>query len=204
MCYYAAASLEYWQKNQAKVRFIIPTGNMGNAVACFWAQKMGFPIDKIIMTTNENSVLSDFYKTGQLHPQSSKKTLANAMDVGNPSNFERLVNLYPQLDNLLKISKVYLVTDQEIKQSIQSFKQNFDTVICPHTATAYAGYLKMCPLLQQNSIIVATAHPAKFCEVVEPLLNQKVVWPEALLKLGQREAHYETIFPEVERVKEFI
>ncbi|MDH3978293.1 MAG: threonine synthase, partial [Gammaproteobacteria bacterium] len=88
--YYAKASLEHYRKTGQHSNFIIPTGNLGNGFACVWAKRMGLPIDRIIFATNENTTVPDFLRSGDYEPRPSKATLASAMDVGDPSNMERL------------------------------------------------------------------------------------------------------------------
>ena len=88
--YYAKASLEHWRKTGQPLSFVIPTGNLGNGFACVWARRMGLPIDRIVLATNANTPIEDYLATGQWLPRPSIATLASAMDVGNPSNMERL------------------------------------------------------------------------------------------------------------------
>ena len=180
MIYYVYASLLYKEKTKVSPNFVIPTGNLGNAVACFWAKKIGCPINNIIMASNENRALADYYLTKKWNPQTTVATLANAMDVGKPSNVERLFDLYPQSDDLMKISNAYSVSDKEISETIKDvyIKTNYE--VCPHTATAFHVAKKYS---LKNSIAVATAHPAKFESIVETLLSKKIQIPLELEKL---------------------
>lgn len=90
MVYYASASLQIWRTEECKPNFIIPSGNLGNAVACVWAREMGLPVGEIVLATNENRTITDYLQRGEWQPRPSVSTLASAMDVGNPSNMERL------------------------------------------------------------------------------------------------------------------
>src|SRR6185369_15080528 len=90
--YYAASSLQIRATTGEKASYIIPSGNLGNAAACLWARRMGFPIDRIVLAHNANVTVPEFLQTGHLRPRPSVATLASAMDVGNPSNLERLLN----------------------------------------------------------------------------------------------------------------
>src|SRR5437016_5916086 len=133
--YYAASSLWYFRQLGAPPGYIIPTGNLGNAVAAFWTKAMGFPIREIVLATNRNRTLPDYFETGDWSPQPTVATLANAMDVGNPSNFERLQNLH-SLALLRQIARAFSVTDEEISQTIAAGIDRWEQIWCPHTATA--------------------------------------------------------------------
>ena len=98
--YYARASLQHWRTTGRTLNFVVPTGNLGNALACLLARRMGLPIGDIVLASNANTVLPDFFAGGEYAPQPSIATLANAMDVGAPSNFERLQWLYPDATEL--------------------------------------------------------------------------------------------------------
>lgn len=188
-CYFAASALWWSKERNTKANFIIPTGNMGNAVAAFWAKRMGFPINKITMASNANSVITNFYKTGEFQPMPSQATLANAMDVGNPSNFERLKDLYPDYQELKSFSNTQSINDDEIKSTIKDVYKKYGEVICPHTATAFVISEKQ----QNESIVVATAHPAKFKEIVEPLLSIEIKLPIQLQNLYERRSQFKII-----------
>jgi threonine synthase len=175
--YYAWASLQYFYKNNSAPGFIIPSGNVGNATACLWAKKMGFPIREIVMSTNQNHALLDYYNTGVFSPHQTISTLANAMDVGNPSNIERIINLFPNHDQFSKFVKVISVNDEQIEKTIKHGEQNWGEIFCPHTATAVYARAQ---LTSMHWIIVSTAHPAKFESIVEPLIEKKVIVPKVL------------------------
>ena len=179
MTYYAMASVSYHKEFGVAPGFIIPSGNLGNSVAALWAKKMGFPIGKIVMATNANQSISDYLKTGTNTPHQTINTLANAMDVGNPSNLERAIHLYPQIENFRENIEAISVGDSEISETIaQGIKEG--NIWCPHTATAVHARKS---LTGDHWIIVATAHPAKFETIVEPLIHQKVEVPAVLQEL---------------------
>jgi threonine synthase len=169
--YYAYHSLQFYRKHHAAPGFIIPTGNLGHATACFWAKKMGFPIRDIVISTNANLTIPDYLKTGEFKPRPSVSTLANAMDVGNPSNFERLEHLYPQWDEFKKNVKSISASDDDIKKTIKKCYQEYDRIICPHTATAFFAREHFA---EEPWIMVSTADPCKFEEVIEPLIGQAI------------------------------
>lgn len=187
MIYYAHSSLRYRQQSGRVAGFIVPTGNLGNALAALWAKHLGFPIAKVVLATNANHAIVDYFASGQWRPHSSMTTLANAMDVGDPSNMERLRHLYANLEEMKKEVAAFSVGDEQIKDSIRKGRQRWNETLCPHTATAAFTYEQ---LSQQNPsqdwILVATAHPAKFESVVEPLIQQTIPIPPELAELLSR------------------
>ncbi len=171
VCYYAYISFQFYHARKQAPGFIIPTGNLGNATAAYWAKILGFPIREIVLATNANLVLSDFINTGNFRPRPSLSTLANAMDVGNPSNFARLKQLYPDFSTFKENVSVYSATDEDIRDSIQEMYKDHQVLVCPHTATACFARDN---LSEQPWIIVATADPCKFNDIIEPLLKVPV------------------------------
>lgn len=200
-CYYAASSLWWLKEKQTKANYFIPTGNMGNTLGAVWARQMGFPINQITMATNANHVVSDYFQTGVWAPHPSLSTLANAMDVGNPSNFARLQHLFPKLEDLKIYCKTVCVSDEEIKKTIVKVYQEFQEIICPHTATAFAATrLQGAP----TGIIVSTAHPVKFKETVEPLLNKPIALPASLRQDFQNARPYPVIASSMAEVLSYL
>ena len=124
MVYYASASLQTQRTYGAKASFVIPSGNLGNAVACIWARKLGLPIDKIVLAHNANRTVPDYFASGSFQPRASIATLASAMDVGNPSNFERLGNILPDISSVRAELSTDAVDDAAIRARIRTgFKQ---------------------------------------------------------------------------------
>ena len=132
LTYYAYTSWQHWLRNNQKASYIIPTGNTGNITAAFWAKEMGFPIDKISMSLNANDTIRHFVNTGEYLPQESIETIANAMDVGKPSNFERLLHLFNH-DHKLFCSNIesLCVSDDNIRSTINEVYNFYGEVICP-------------------------------------------------------------------------
>ena len=202
MVYYAWSSLVYWRIIGKRLNYVIPAGNVGNSLACIWAKKVGLPIGKVVLATNENHTIPDFMKDGIWAPRKSKQTLASAMDVGNPSNMERLRSLFPDLGDLREAVRVFSVTDDEIRQTIKQVKTKWDYVICPHTATAFFAKEKLSAEDQDLAwTLVSTAHPAKFDEIVAPLIDKKVDIPPALAALLRRPASCIDIQPDLEALR---
>jgi threonine synthase len=195
--YYAAASIALWRERGEAVSFVIPSGNVGNALACIWARRLGLPIADIVLAHNANRTVPDFLRTGVWRPRPSVATLANAMDVGNPSNMERLNALYPELADLRGAVQAEAVEDPQIRAAIRRAFERFDRILCPHTATAFEVYERL-PRERRSGrpwVIVATAHPAKFPETIEPLIGRTVPVPDSLARLLARPASAREIAP---------
>lgn len=194
MAYYAQASIQHWRRSGTSLNWVIPTGNLGNALAAILARACGLPIGRIAMATNANRVLPEFFGGSEFRPRDSVATLANAMDVGTPSNFERLVWLYPDPTALRKAFDVRSVDDERIRAAIRSGPQRYGEIFCPHTACAVDVLEE---LRRQGATgdwaVVATAHPAKFEKVVEPLVGVAVDPPAALASLLSRPSHAEPV-----------
>ena len=194
MAYYAHAAIGHWRLTGTSLNFVIPTGNLGNAMAAILARTCGLPIGEIALATNANRVLPAFFAGSDYAPQASLATLANAMDVGAPSNFERLCWLYPDANALRKAFKVRAVDDEAIRATIQSGPSRYGEVFCPHTACAVSVLADLREAgMPGDWAIVATAHPAKFEQIVEPLVGHAVPPPAALAKLLARPTHAEPL-----------
>ena len=186
--YYAATSLAVQRRHGVKPNFIIPAGNLGNSVACVWARRLGLPIGRIVLAHNANRAVPEFLQSGEWRPRPSVPTLASAMDVGSPSNMERLRALFPRIESVREAVRAESVTDSDIQARIQTDFRDYGKVWCPHTATAAEVYARMSPAERAAGrwIVVATAHPAKFREIVEPLIGQRIEIPPSLGKLFSR------------------
>lgn len=190
--YYAATSLAIWRKYGEPASFVIPSGNLGNVAACIWARKVGLPIGEIVLAHNANRTVPDYLESGEWRPRPSVATLASAMDVGNPSNMERLRALFPDVADLRGAVSAFTVTDDAIRARIRSGFEQFGQIWCPHTATGAEAFERLSaarngePRRKGRWVVVATAHPAKFREIVEPLIGRSIPVPEALAKLFAR------------------
>lgn len=198
MVYYAAASLEYERVRGVAPGFIIPSGNLGNATAGFWAWRAGLPIREIVLATNENETLTRFLAEGEWKPRPTVATLATAMDVGNPSNMERLLQLHGGVEPTRAELRAQLVRDDEIRERIREGLPRWGQVWDPHTATAVTVREE---IATPHWIIVSTAHPAKFEGIVEPLVGREVEIPPALAELLDRPKSYIEVEPELSALK---
>lgn len=163
--------------------FSVPSGNFGNLLGGLLAKKMGLPIYKFVAATNANHVVPDYLASGEFNPRPSVRTVSNAMDVGNPSNFERILNIFAESFEDIKSNidgKHY--TDEETKAIITAVHKEQGYILDPHSAIGYKGLKDY--LAEEgkdlNGVFLSTAHPAKFLEVVEPLIDGEVQIPGAL------------------------
>lgn len=202
MLYYAQASLGYFREYNHPLNFVIPSGNLGNATAAALARAMGLPIGRIVLATNANAVLPDFFGGSAYAPRASVATIANAMDVGNPSNFERLAWLHADPQDLRDAFDAGDTTDEQIRNAIMQCKLRTGFVPCPHTATAWhwlegnvaAGDRK-------QWAIVATAHASKFNEIVAPVIGSPLCAPPALASLLDRASVFEHLPSDYEALR---
>ena len=197
--YYAWSSQQYFLKYGMHTSFIIPTGNLGNAFACFIAKEMGFPIEKIVFATNANRTIPDFLETGSWQPRPTEPTLASAMDVGNPSNMERFLHLFDDHQTMLDTLRAVSVTDEQMTEQIRSEFHDNQILCCPHTATALYAYRKLSQEEKQRThwCVVATAHPSKFENIVEPIIGEEIAVPKRLRELLELDSSFVSIDPEL-------
>jgi threonine synthase len=205
MAYYAQASLGHLRTHGDLLNFVIPTGNLGNAVAAVLARACGLPFGRIVLATNANLTLHDFFAGADYAPRASVATLANAMDVGSPSNFERLRWLYPDDAQLRRHFSMDAIGDDAIRATIESRCAHHGEILCPHTATA----IRTLESLRQEGAsgpwaAVATAHAAKFDTVVEPLIGRPVDVPAALAELLARPTHAEPMAAEYSVLRSYL
>jgi threonine synthase len=174
------------------VVFSTPSGNFGNLTGGLFARRMGLPVHQFIAATNQNDIVPEYLKTKLFAPRASKQTISNAMDVGNPSNFVRLLDLYQnQFDMLAQDIKGYAFTDEQTRQAMVNIHREKKYVMDPHGAVGYLGLKKYAEETQSvfSGIFLETAHPGKFRDVVEQTLQQKIALPQALEKFltGKKE-----------------
>ncbi len=202
--YYAYSSLLHYRSTGNKPGYVIPTGNLGNGLACIMAREMGLPIGPIVLATNANKTIPDYFESLQWLPRSSIQTLASAMDVGNPSNMERLRGLLGEADILRERLGIASVDDVKIKAQIKKDYADFGFATCPHTATATRTWDDLDPEIRAATdwILVATAHPAKFETVVEPIIGATVTLPPELAEILSRPVRSVSIEPELAALSE--
>ena len=195
------------KKENKKIVFSVPSGNFGNLTAGLLAYKMGLPVNRFIASTNINNVVPQYLKTGTYEAKASLSTVSNAMDVGNPSNFERMKDLFQEdVAKFREIISGYYFTDEETKATVQEVYKESGYLLDPHGAVAYLGLVQYQKEQQQdfNGVLLETAHPAKFIETVEESISEKIEIPEKLSAFGKKEK-VATLFPvDFQLIKAFI
>ncbi|HLM54053.1 MAG TPA: threonine synthase, partial [Pseudoxanthomonas sp.] len=181
-----------------------PTGNLGNAMAAIMARALGAPLGRIVLATNANDVLPRFFAGAGYVPAPSVATLANAMDVGAPSNFERLRWLYGGDDTALRAAFTAVsIDDAQIATVIANRYRRHGEAFCPHTATAVKALQDLRAAGEPGHwAVAATAHPAKFEGVVEPLIGRPLEVPRSLDALLRRPAHADALPKRYEALRE--
>jgi threonine synthase len=203
MSYYAHTALHWWREHGTALNFIVPTGNLGNALACLWVRAMGLPIGEVQLACNANAILPEFFAGADYRPREAIATVANAMDVGAPSNFERLRWTFPNAAQLRQALRAESVGDDTIRATALHHAREHGEIVCPHTATAFA-------LLDRETahgdpwVVVATAHPAKFETVLEPLLGHRLAVPPALAWMLERSASAEALAADDAALKQWL
>lgn len=195
--YYWSASLAVQRQLGQPASFVIPSGNLGNATACVWARRLGAPIGAIVLAHNANRTVPDYLQEGVLRPRPSVATLSSAMDVGNPSNLERLSALYADAATLRGAVSAISVDDEATRVRIRADYERYGRVWCPHSAVAAEAYARLPGTVAADGpwVIVATAHPAKFREIIEPLIGRAVPLPASLAQLFDRPTSFVEIEP---------
>ena len=195
--YYANAAARLQAAGHAPIDVIVPTGNLGNALAAILARECGLPIGEIVLATNANPTLEDFFSGQDYQGRPGIETLANAMDVGDPSNFERLAWFYRDRDLRRAGISAARIDDATIRARIRRVFAEKRMAICPHTACAIevldrrrrAGNAR-------PHLVAATAHAAKFEAVVEPLIGRSLSAPPALAELLERPSRADPMDPD--------
>ena len=167
------------------VTFVVPSGNFGNLTAGIFAKEMGLPIQHLVAATNDNDVVPKYLATGTFSPMPSKRTLSNAMDVGNPSNFGRMLDVYCSTWNTLRENIIgFSYDDKTTEKAMQEIADKFNYIMDPHGTVGYLAALEYQQSHPNQKItILETAHPAKFVRDVERVLDRKIKVPERLERL---------------------
>lgn len=189
--YYFWAYAQLKKKHKAdNVVMCVPSGNFGNICSALFAKEMGLPINRFIAANNANDVFFKYLQTGSYEPKPSVATIANAMDVGNPSNFERILALYG--NSWEKISSLIsgcVSSDEEIAETIRECRRNTKYLLDPHGACAYRS-LKAGLQEGEVGVFCETAHPAKFKDTVSGILGEEVAVPERLAAFTRGEKQF--------------
>jgi len=183
----------------------VPSGNFGNICAGILAFFSGLPVRHFIAACNANNVVPEFLKTGNYKAEKPVATISNAMDVGDPSNFVRILELFNhQFLDLKNVLSSYSISDDETRETIKNLFEKENYLADPHGAVAYTAlnnYLLENP--NQKGIFLETAHPVKFYDVVEPVIG-KVEIPDSLKPLLQKEKKSILMNADYDKLKEFL
>ncbi len=190
-----------------KIIFCVPSGNFGNLTAGLFAKEMGINIERFIAAVNSNKVFAEYLQTGKLEPKPSIRTLSNAMDVGNPSNFSRIVDLYGNnFDRIQKIifSKSY--NDDQTVSAIKEVHEKYNYVIDPHGAVGYLASKDYLEKYGEDNLIITleTAHPSKFLDIVKSALGIEVEIPARLKESLKKEKKSIRLPAKFGEVKDFL
>jgi len=174
----------------------VPSGNFGNLTAGLIAKRIGLPVERFVAATNVNDVVPEYLRTGEYKPRASVKTVANAMDVGAPSNFERMRAMYGESFEALRCDIAGAAFDDEtVVAEIRAVWGQHRYLLDPHGAIAWLGLRQTLAIEpgDRPGVFLATAHPAKFREVVEPAIGQTIPLPPALAEAIKRPRHSERL-----------
>ncbi len=203
--YYFFAYKQWADKNNAPV-ISVPSGNFGNICAGILAHVSGLPVQHFIAACNANDVVPSFMQTEKYEPKKAIATISNAMDVGNPSNFIRILEIFEhQFVNLKKVLSSCSISDAETKATLLQVYQQYNYLLDPHGAVGYhalQNYLQLNPM--QKGIVLETAHPVKFYDVVEPITGDLVTIPAAIQQQLQLEKKAIKIAASTTLLKDFL
>jgi threonine synthase len=176
------------KNKQMDLVFSVPSGNFGNICAGLMAYKLGLPVKQFIAATNINDIVPNYLETGIYAPKPSKQTISNAMDVGDPSNFVRVLEIFNNDDTKLKEKlSSYSFTDKETRQEIKDLKEKHNYISDPHGAVGCLGLKKYRIDANAFGIFLETAHPVKFLNVVEPIINETIELPKQIKEVIDKE-----------------
>lgn len=203
--FYYFYALQQWPFEQTPV-ISVPSGNFGNICAGILAARSGLKIDTFIAACNENDVFTSYVETGIFKEKKAVSTISNAMDVGNPSNFRRVLEIFNKdYDELKQKVTSYSYTSEETRRAIKAVYQSKGYLLDPHGAV---GYLALKEYLSTNKnkagFFLETAHPAKFENVIEPLINKKIALPDQVRNIFGKEQRSILLNPDFAGFKEFL
>lgn len=195
-----------WQDKENPPVVTVPSGNFGNICGGLLAQQSGLPIKHFIAACNANDTVPEFLRSGNYQPKEAVPTISNAMDVGDPSNFIRIMEIFhQQKDNLEKTLTGYTISDDQTKATLISALKEYNYLLDPHGAVAYNA-LQQYQVLHPNTkgVVLETAHPVKFYDVIEPLINKTVPVPEVVAEQIKKEKVSTKISADVNELIEFL
>lgn len=221
--FYYFFAWQQWEDKDNPPVISVPSGNFGNICAGLLAHRSGLPVQHFIAACNANAVVPAYLQTGEYTPRKAISTLSNAMDVGDPSNFVRILEIFhKEFDSLKKILTSYSISDEETKETIRDLYTNHNYLSDPHGAVGYKALVNYLaaqnaagpgsPSTQpaapsgrkQKGIFLETAHPVKFYDTVEPVIGQSIPLPEAVEALLGKEKQSKKIEAQYSQLKDFL
>jgi threonine synthase len=186
--FYYFFAYQQWRSGNGLPVVSVPSGNFGNICAGLLAYRSGLPVKHFIAACNANDVVPEYFQTGNYHSQKAKATISNAMDVGDPSNFIRMMELFDhQFGKVNQVVSSYSISDDETRKAILDVKREYGYLMDPHGAVAWAAVRKYLSGHENDkAIFLETAHPIKFYDVVEPLINEKIPLPDSVKEIMDR------------------
>lgn len=195
------------EKQELPVVFSVPSGNFGNLVAGLFAKSLGLPVEKFVAATNINDVVPEYFETGVFRPRPSVQTISNSMDVGNPSNFGRLLALFDNdRDRMHRTIYGTRFTDEETRSAIAEVYQSHGYIMDTHGAVGYLGLKEYTQTLSHpvNGIFLGTAHPAKFLDEVQPLIEETIQLPKGLQEAMDKPKESKILAADYQAFKKFL
>jgi threonine synthase len=191
---------------EGEVVVCTPSGNFGNLTAGLMAKRLGLPVAGFVAATNVNDVVPQYLATGTFSPRPSLRTISSAMDVGNPSNFARMLALYEHdVDAMRRHLTGSAYTDDATRRATAEVFEAHDRVLDPHSAVAYlASRAVLRDRPTARVIFLATAHPAKFAEIVEPVIGRPVPLPSRLAALHDRKRRMARVEPTLDELQQVL
>jgi threonine synthase len=206
--YYFNAYAQLLKEGKDKVVFSVPSGNFGNIGAGLLAWKMGLPLEQFIAATNANDTVPEFLKTGVYQPKPSVQTISNAMDVGNPSNWVRIADLFKEDSEKLKsLITGFSYDDNETRDAIEKIYGSYNYIACPHTAIAWQAlkdWQQDQPTGKVTGVFLSTAHPCKFPDVLPKHIAKAIIIPEQVKELEGKVKQAASLGPGFEEFKSYL
>jgi threonine synthase len=183
----------------------VPSGNFGNLTAGLLLRRLGVPIERFVASTNINDAVPRYVKSGRFEPRPSLRTISNAMDVGNPSNLERIRWLHPDLGELRGLLEAHAFTDDQTLDTMREVHARTGTLLDPHAAVGYLGLQRALTTAppRARGAFLATAHPAKFAEIAERI-GIEVELPPAIEQSFERPEHLDPLAPNLAALREWL
>jgi threonine synthase len=204
--FYYFFAWKQWPDKEHPPVISVPSGNFGNICAGLLAHISGLPTQHFIAACNANKVVPEFLNTQKYEPQKAIATISNAMDVGDPSNFVRILEIFHnQFSDLKSTLSSYSISDDQTKQTIKEVYEKENYLLDPHGAVAFTAlkeYLRKHP--EQKGYLLETAHPVKFYDVVEPVIQQEVPIPEKVMSILNKEKKSTLLNADFEKLKEYL